>query len=596
MKKITYYFLLAFLLSPTLVDAQAWFTRVEFNEAGMPGFPTATTTLVNTTAPNWMQSFDILNKGAAICNGPNAFVYSENSGDAINDITVAITRVTNAGNSWTQVEGDYATTSSGSWRSDYSINDQQSAPNDFAYIKVELTFLGDLPTSICPSLFNLRHTSTNGSSEAYEWTLVSINDNLTAAEEALIGTYKNINYSDVSASTYFDSTGTVVNAAGATNNPLPNGVSISEFITGLTDAGTQGGFLRPGLWTIDDFNATILDGPEAVGTNPDAGNGGTDDNQTINGVTDLGLTVGTPINKITYYLGLTDVAFDTDNDGDTRTNSLPAAGWTWMEIGFPTPPTISSTNGNCTDSSGTATITVIDGTPTFIIGGDLTDTSMTSPINITGLTQGTYNFTLTDTKGCILTDSVTITAPCSVLPVDLLSFQGVALQGANELNWATASEQNNSHFIIERSRDGLNFEDIGSINGQINSVEEQLYTFLDRQPLSGTNYYKLRQIDLDHQASSSEIIKVNRDDFSQEASYYLNNGKIETIFYSSKASIGSFKLYTLNGQLVKENQIKLDKGYNKFSIDNIQHFSKGIYIIHFEVPNKTLSPTKILID
>jgi hypothetical protein len=576
-------------------SAQAWFTRIEFNETGMPGFPTSTTTLANTTTPSWMQSFDVLNKGAAICNGPNAFIYTENGGDSINDMTVTVTRVTNTGNAWTQIEGDYATTSSGSWRSDFSINDQQSAPNDFGYIKVEVAFLGDLPTSICPSLLNLRHTSTNGSSEAYEWTLVSINDNLTAAEEALIGTYQNINYSDVSASTYFDSTGAVVNIAGATNTPLPNGTSISEHITGLTDVGTQGGFLRPGLWTIDDFNTTILDGPEAVGTNPDAGNGATNDNQTINGVADLGLSVGTPINKITYYFGLTDVAFDTDNDGDTRTNSLPAAAWTWMELGFPTPPTITSTSGNCIDSSGTATITVADGTPSFILSGDLDDTSATSPINISGLTQGTYNFTLTDSKGCMVSDSVMITAPCAVLPVDLLSFNGEVSGTTNKLNWVTATEINNSHFIIERSADGINFEEIGSVNGQIHSASLQTYSFLDREPLLGTNYYKLRQIDFDNQASFSNVIKVKRDDRSSSASFYLQNGNIVGLYYAAKISKGNLMLYSLNGQLLHQEEIHLTTGHNKFSIENSNVLTKGIYIIQFDVNRKNSSVSKILL-
>lgn len=595
MKKFTYYLLLIALLCPMLSAAQAWSTRIEFNEAGMPGFPTSTTTLVDATTPTWTQNFDVLTKGAAICNGPSSFIYSENGGDNINDMNVTITRVTSAGNSWTQAEGDYATTSTGSWRSDYSINDQQSRPNDFAYIKVELSFLGDVPTSICPSLLNLRHTSTNGSSEAYEWTIVSINDNLTPAEEALISSYKNINYSDVSGSSYFDSTGTVVNAGAATNTPLPNGVSISEFITGLTDPGTQGGLLRPGLWTIDDFNTTVLDGPEAVTVNPAGGNGATDDNQTINGVTDLGLSIGTPINKITYYLGLTDIAFDTDNDGDTRTNSLPAATWSWVELGFPTPPTISSTSGNCIDSSGTATITITDGTPTFIISGDIVDSGTTSPLSIMGLTQGTYNFTLTDGKGCTLSDSVIITGPCGVMPVNLLSFEGRKLNSSNQVLWTTTSEINNSHFIVERSSDALYFEPLGKVYSQPKQASINEYVFTDIAPLTGANYYRLQQIDFDEQSTFSKVINLKRNKIVA-STFYKNNNAILGSYVATNSAKASFKIYSLNGKMLLQKDIRLSQGHNDISIDAIHTLATGLYLIRFEVIGESPITTKIFLD
>ncbi|MEL6945916.1 MAG: hypothetical protein AAFO82_24945, partial [Bacteroidota bacterium] len=331
-------------------------------------------------------------------------------------IRVTLTRVTNASNAWTQVEGEYATTSSGSFRSDYLINDMQSKPNDWAYIKIEFEFLGDLVTSICPSLFETRHTSTNGSTEGYEWTLVSINNELSATEEMNIANYTNLIYNDLSSSSYFDASGNVVNPAAATNMPLPNGLTISEFITSTTDMdGSPGGLVRNGLWAIDDFNTTILDGPEAATTNPTSGNGSVDDNQTLNAVDDFGLTVGNQIQTITYYFGLSDVAFDTDNNGFTRTNTLPAAGITFFNLGFPTPPTIASTDGTCGDNTGTATINIVDGTPDFSLSGDLSGSDFSNNvITVSGLNEGTYNFTVTDAKGCEVSSSVVVDMDCAL--------------------------------------------------------------------------------------------------------------------------------------------------------------------------------------
>lgn len=81
------------------------------------------------------------------------------------------------------------------------------------------------------------------------------------------------------------------------------------------------------------------------------------------------------------------------------------------------------------------------------------------------------------------------------LPVELTHFSAKANARTVELVWTTASEQDNSHFDVERSTDGKVFEAIGKVNGQGTTSLRTSYTFRDVQPASGTSYYRLKQVD-----------------------------------------------------------------------------------------------------
>lgn len=85
----------------------------------------------------------------------------------------------------------------------------------------------------------------------------------------------------------------------------------------------------------------------------------------------------------------------------------------------------------------------------------------------------------------------------SVLPVTLQSFTVKAMNNTALLQWRTASELNNDHFDIERSADGRSFTKIGRVQGQGTTSIVQNYGFTDAAPLTGNNYYRLAQVDLD---------------------------------------------------------------------------------------------------
>lgn len=99
----------------------------------------------------------------------------------------------------------------------------------------------------------------------------------------------------------------------------------------------------------------------------------------------------------------------------------------------------------------------------------------------------------------------------SLLPVTLLSFTG-QLQGNNSLlNWATANEQNNRYFNVQRSTNGVAFNTIGRVNAQA-GLKVNNYSYVDANiTAAGISklYYRLQQVDLDGKFTYSNTIQLN---------------------------------------------------------------------------------------
>ncbi|MBK8874990.1 MAG: hypothetical protein IPN13_14150 [Bacteroidetes bacterium] len=94
------------------------------------------------------------------------------------------------------------------------------------------------------------------------------------------------------------------------------------------------------------------------------------------------------------------------------------------------------------------------------------------------------------------------------LPIELISFDGKANGSQNILKWTTGSEFNNDYFTVLRSKNGVDFESIGNVDGSGNSTSTLNYYFVDEQPYNGYNYYQLQQTDFDGQSALSRIVSI----------------------------------------------------------------------------------------
>lgn len=98
---------------------------------------------------------------------------------------------------------------------------------------------------------------------------------------------------------------------------------------------------------------------------------------------------------------------------------------------------------------------------------------------------------------------------CTPLSIDLVEFTGTQVGTSNFLSWETISEENNSHFIVERSLDNVDWEILEFVNGAGNSTEPTSYYIEDRYPSYPLNYYRLKQVDFDGEVTLYKTISLS---------------------------------------------------------------------------------------
>jgi hypothetical protein len=102
-----------------------------------------------------------------------------------------------------------------------------------------------------------------------------------------------------------------------------------------------------------------------------------------------------------------------------------------------------------------------------------------------------------------------------LLPVKMMFFTAV-LNNENKvaLKWATATEENASHFIVEKSTDGRNYAEAGIVFANGTTSDIMNYSFTDNVTAnqSGVIYYRLRSVDIDgkNELSAIRIIRISQ--------------------------------------------------------------------------------------
>lgn len=122
------------------------------------------------------------------------------------------------------------------------------------------------------------------------------------------------------------------------------------------------------------------------------------------------------------------------------------------------------------------------------------------------VTDAALDFTDPTYYSVSLNNSITVSG---VIPVELTSFAAIGNKNGVELRWETASETNNRGFDIEKSMDGLIFSKIGFVNGNGTTTQRSSYQFIDKSPLTGKQFYRLKQIDFNGTFDYSKVVEIS---------------------------------------------------------------------------------------
>ncbi len=169
--------------------------------------------------------------------------------------------------------------------------------------------------------------------------------------------------------------------------------------------------------------------------------------------------------------------------------------------------------------------------------------------------------------------------PPSSLPVELVDFKVEMVKGNALLTWETASESNNDIFIVSKSNDGVNYEDLYIVQGKGNTVARTQYEYIDTRLENGTTYYKISQVDYDNTKTELGVRTIKYSDgftFSLFPNPSRNTIHIKT--YSTTNDKASAKIFDSQGKLIKAFDLDIMTGDNHLPVD-INELERGIYFI-----------------
>ncbi len=175
----------------------------------------------------------------------------------------------------------------------------------------------------------------------------------------------------------------------------------------------------------------------------------------------------------------------------------------------------------------------------------------------------------------------TLNATLSPLPIELFSFKAMCKDEGIQLNWATASERNNDFFTVERSIDGLAFDDAGRVKGAGTTSRFNYYSFLDEYPFKGIYYYRLKQTDFDQSYNYSQLIDVScYEDYEGKLTVSPNPAdKRITLNISGSERPCSVEIMNSKGEVV------FNDHFTSELVVDTEGFASGIYVIRLKSPD-----------
>lgn len=176
-------------------------------------------------------------------------------------------------------------------------------------------------------------------------------------------------------------------------------------------------------------------------------------------------------------------------------------------------------------------------------------------------------------------DLTSCSYPLSVLPVLWQNFTVTSQENKSvSVSWQVSQQINDKGYYVEHSVDGTNWDQLGFVANKGNTENTEQYSFTDENPVSGKNYYRICQVDLDGKESYSEIKILNIDiNANNTVSVWPNPAKDVIHVQNNNEGYSIARIYNQSGALIGES--KMQAGINTINVSNL---SFGVYIINIK--------------
>jgi hypothetical protein len=163
------------------------------------------------------------------------------------------------------------------------------------------------------------------------------------------------------------------------------------------------------------------------------------------------------------------------------------------------------------------------------------------------------------------------------LPVTLVDYQA-SLQntGVVKLQWQTASETDNKQFIISRSVDGQQFDELAKVASFGNTTTGNHYVFYDRKPMNGVNYYRLQQQDIDGKLTDLGVRVVNVSLADHQVAIYPNPTQDLINVAFAAGLYHQIQLIDSSGKILKQISFNSSTTQTAISLNDV---ASGMYLL-----------------
>ena len=171
--------------------------------------------------------------------------------------------------------------------------------------------------------------------------------------------------------------------------------------------------------------------------------------------------------------------------------------------------------------------------------------------------------------------------PLSVLPVTFTVVDAKLTKAGAAVSWSVANVSNHGYFLVERSVNGIDFEEVNRNNEQIQGTAIQTFNFEDKNlPISNTIYYRIKQCDLNGMCRYSEIkvVKPNNSNRITQISPQPARENLNIRFYSNETGLATVTIADMTGKTVLQENHKLIKGLQSIMV-NTSKLSNGMYMV-----------------
>jgi len=163
---------------------------------------------------------------------------------------------------------------------------------------------------------------------------------------------------------------------------------------------------------------------------------------------------------------------------------------------------------------------------------------------------------------------------CSlVMPIELTSFEVTQCSSKMCISWTTATEKNNDYFVVQKLVGDVFVDmkkvDSKSVNG--NSKHQLNYSVQDDEPVTGVNYYRLKQVDTDGSYSTSRIVVVNFTGSKKNIEAFPNPSSGNFTLKLFAGALNEIHILDSNGTVVINEQVM---NADQYQVTNL---STGIY-------------------